>query len=155
MSRHLLRQVFALCLMLASGLHSSAQSVHRFDIQTAKPGAVVQPTMYGVFFEDINYGADGGLYAELVKNRSFEFTQPLMGWNVAGKVEVFETGGPFPRNPQFVRMSYSGHEAKRTALENEGFFGIAVCKGDKYHFSVWSRRLQTFILASSVSLEAA
>ena len=42
-------------------------------VQTKKIGADIQPTMYGVFFEDINFGADGGLYAELVKNRSFEF----------------------------------------------------------------------------------
>ena len=44
--------------------------------------------MYGVFFEDINYGADGGLYGELVKNWSFEFPQPLMGWNTIGGVAV-------------------------------------------------------------------
>ena len=40
---------------------------------SVKPGAEINPDMYGVFFEDINFGADGGLYAELVKNRSFEF----------------------------------------------------------------------------------
>ena len=51
-------------------------------IQVNKPVAVIQPTMWGVFFEDINLGADGGIYAELVKNRSFEFYKPLMGWNV-------------------------------------------------------------------------
>src|SRR5262245_44089326 len=45
-----------------------------------KPGAQIPSTMWGVFFEDINFGADGGLYAELVKNRSFEFPLPMMGW---------------------------------------------------------------------------
>ncbi len=44
--------------------------------------------MYGLFFEDINFGADGGLYAEKIKNRSFEFDYPLQGWKAAGKVEV-------------------------------------------------------------------
>lgn len=44
--------------------------------------------MYGIFFEDINYGADGGLNAELIKNRSFEFPQSLMGWNTFGNVVV-------------------------------------------------------------------
>ena len=43
-------------------------------------GARINPAMWGVFFEDINFGADGGLYAELVKNRSFEFPDALMGW---------------------------------------------------------------------------
>ena len=42
--------------------------------------AKVHPNMWGVFFEDINMGADGGIYAELVKNRSFEFFRPMMGW---------------------------------------------------------------------------
>ena len=53
---------------------------HRMDIDLKKVGAPVQPTMYGIFFEDINFAADGGLYAELVKNRSFEFpNDPLQG----------------------------------------------------------------------------
>ena len=54
-------------------------------INAAQVKATVQPTMWGVFFEDINMGADGGIYAELVKNRSFEFYKPMMGWNVLGK----------------------------------------------------------------------
>ena len=63
--------------------------------------------MYGVFFEDINYGADGGLYVELVKNRSFEFPKPLMGWNTIGGLEV-RSDGPFDRCPHYVRLSFSG-----------------------------------------------
>src|SRR5688572_29616611 len=71
--------------------------------------ATVQPTMWGVFFEDINMGADGGLYAELVKNRSFEFNRPLMGWKILGKPA---TEGDFlilnrqsenTSNPRFLR----------------------------------------------------
>ena len=60
-------------LALAAGVALHAQSTHNMVIQTNKVGAEIQPTMYGLFFEDINYGADGGLYAELIKNRSFEF----------------------------------------------------------------------------------
>ena len=59
---------------------SSAQTPAVFTVATNKPAADVQPTMWGLFFEDINLGADGGVYAELVKNRSFEFAAPLMGW---------------------------------------------------------------------------
>src|SRR6188768_1561375 len=51
-------------------------------VSVNKPGAAIEPTMWGVFFEDINLGADGGIYAELVKNRSFEFNKPFMGWKV-------------------------------------------------------------------------
>ena len=108
-------------------------------LNTKKLGAPIQPTMYGIFFEDINYGADGGLYAEMIKNRSFEFPQSLQGWKTTGNVEVLAEGGPFDRNPHFVRMSYAGHKVKHTAIENEGYFGISVKKGQKYRFSVWAR----------------
>jgi len=54
----------------------SAQQVNEISIPANKPVADIQPTMWGVFFEDINFAADGGIYAELVKNRSFEFSLP-------------------------------------------------------------------------------
>lgn len=107
-------------------------------VQTKRVGAEIQPTMYGLFFEDINYAADGGLYAELVKNRSFEFPQNLMGWKSFGKVSL-KDDGPFERNPHYVRLAYSGHSHKQTGLDNEGFFGIGVKQGEEYRFSVWAR----------------
>ena len=94
--------------------------------------------MYGLFFEDINYAADGGLYAELVKNRSFEFPQNLMGWSTFGNVDLLNDG-PFERNPHYVRLSNSGHGHKHTGVENEGFFGIGLTKGESYRFTVWAR----------------
>ena len=109
------------------------------DINLAKPGAPIQPTMYGIFFEDINFAADGGLYAELVKNRSFEFPQgPLQGWKAFGRVEVRDDG-PFDRNPHYVRLHEPGHPHKWTGLDNEGFFGIGLKEGETYRFSVWAR----------------
>lgn len=124
-------------LALSAALSLSAQT-NELVIQTKKLGAEIQPTMYGLFFEDINYAADGGLYAELVKNRSFEFPQNLMGWKTFGKVAL-KDDGPFERNPHYVRLSYPGHEHKRTGLDNEGFFGIGVRNGEEYRFSVWAR----------------
>ena len=109
-------------------------------VRVDKPGAEIQPTMYGLFFEDINYAADGGLYAELVKNRSFEFLQRLMGWYSFGRVTV-KNDGPFERNPHYVRLENPGHEAKRTGLENEGYFGVGVKAGEEYRFSVWARNV--------------
>ena len=130
----------SLLTLFAAALCSpvTAQVTHTFDIQTAKPGAVIQPTMYGIFFEDINFGADGGLYAEMVKNRSFEFENPWMGWNTTGNVEIRDDG-PFDRNPHYARLNFSGHRVKHTAIENEGFFGISVKKGETYKFSVYAR----------------
>src|SRR5690348_15945799 len=49
-------------------------------VQVNEPGTAIPKTLFGLFFEDINFGADGGLYPERVKNRSFEFPNPMMGW---------------------------------------------------------------------------
>ena len=118
---------------------SANAQTNQMDINLKKVGAPIQPTMYGIFFEDINFAADGGLYAELVKNRSFEFPQDhLQGWKAFGMVEVRDDG-PFERNPHYVRLSDPGHPHKWTGLDNEGFFGIGVKKGEKYRFSVWAR----------------
>src|SRR5699024_10382931 len=58
-----------------------AQTSTTLDVDASSSVAKIAPTMYGIFFEDINFAADGGLYAELIKNRSFEFDDPLMGWD--------------------------------------------------------------------------
>jgi alpha-L-arabinofuranosidase len=94
--------------------------------------------MYGIFFEDINYAADGGLYAELVKNRSFEFPNAFTGWDISGKVTLMDDG-PFERNPHYVRLAPAGHSDKHTMIENHGFFGMGVKGGQEYRFSVWAR----------------
>ena len=126
----------ALCLLCA--LTAQAQT-HTFDVNTKKLGAPIQKTMYGIFFEDINYAADGGLYAELLKNRSFEFTpDPLMGWDAFGRLEV-KNDGPFDKNPHYVRLLSAGHRDKWTGLQNEGFFGIGVEKDAEYRFSLYAR----------------
>ena len=122
-------------LMLLAGMNLHAQTSHTMIIQTNKPGAEIRPTMYGHFFEDINFGADGGLYAELVKNRSFEFPNHFAGWDVSGNVTLMNDG-PFKRNPHYVRLSNPGHAHKRTALVNEGFFGMGIKEYDKYRFHV-------------------
>lgn len=117
---------------------SASTATNNLTLKADKPGAPIQPTMYGLFFEDINFGADGGLYAEKIKNRSFEFPQHLMGWKTFGGVEL-RNDGPFDRNPHYVRLTSAGHNHKHTGLENEGFVGIGVEKGEKYRFSVWAR----------------
>ena len=97
-------------LLLAASMSAGAQT-HVLDVNTKKLGAPVQPTMYGIFFEDINYAADGGLYAELVMNRSFEYPNHFAGWDVSGNVTI-KDDGPFERNPHYVRMAPTGHGDK-------------------------------------------
>ena len=126
---------------LISALLATTMAVHAqnvLDVSTRKLGAPIQSTMYGIFFEDINYAADGGLYGELVKNRSFEFPQHLMGWQAFGCVDV-KDDGPFERCPHYVVLSAPDHRDRRTGLTNEGFFGIGVKKGEQYRFSVWAK----------------
>ena len=125
-----------MALVCMGTLCGTAQNV--MDINTKKLGAPIQPTMYGIFFEDINYAADGGLYGELIKNRSFEFPQHLMGWQTFGCVEL-KHDGPFERCPYYVELTDPGHKERRTGLTNEGYFGIGVKKGEQYRFSVWAK----------------
>jgi alpha-L-arabinofuranosidase len=130
------KQLLTTLLLMASMLSATAQNV--MDINTKKLGAPIQSTMYGIFFEDINYAADGGLYGEMVKNRSFEFPQHLMGWQSFGCVDV-KNDGPFSRCPYYVELSAPDHKDRRTGLTNEGYFGIGVKKGEQYRFSVWAK----------------
>lgn len=132
-----MRKLLTIAAAAALSLSASA-ATNNLTLKADKPGAPIQPTMYGLFFEDINFGADGGLYAEKIKNRSFEFPQHLMGWKTFGGVEL-RNDGPFDRNPHYVRLTSAGHNHKHTGLENEGFVGIGVEKGEKYRFSVWAR----------------
>src|ERR1051326_6531525 len=88
---------------------TSLYAQHTLVVKVNEPKAEIQPTMWGVFFEDINLGADGGIYAELVKNRSFEFFKPLMGWTVTRKQEgdalVLNRKEENSANPRFLRVT--------------------------------------------------
>lgn len=126
------------CALALSTAMTAAAQGNIMEINTKKVGAPVQPTMYGMFFEDINYAADGGLYGEKVKNRSFEFPQNLMGWQTFGNVEL-KNDGPFERCPHYVVLSDAKHGDRRSGLTNEGYFGIGVIKGEEYRFTVWAK----------------
>lgn len=103
-------------------------------VDTDHPGADIAPTMYGIFFEDINFGADGGLYAEKIKNRSFEFADAMMGWKrawvdgTAGAVDVRADTGPGPANPHYLRVR---SDRGRFGVVNDGFRGVGVRKGER------------------------
>lgn len=109
-----------------------------FVVNINEKGPEIQPDMYGVFFEDINFGADGGLYAELIKNRSFEFDQPFVGWLPFGEVTIKNEDPCFERNPHYVQLNEKGLR-RGTGLENSGFRGIGLKKNAEYNFSVYAR----------------
>lgn len=124
---------------------------HVMTVDASKPTAQIQPEMYGIFFEDINFGADGGLYAELVKNRSFEFPQPFVGWVPFGNVTVQDENPCFERNPHYVRVVNDGR-LLRAGLDNEGYRDIGVKQGEEYRFSVYARTPESKPMKLSVEL---
>lgn len=114
-------------------------------IAADRPGSEISPTMWGAFFEDINFGADGGLYAELIKNRGFEFPDPLLGWTklspslAQGELTV-RTDAPFDAdNPHYVRLRSEG--TAPFGLSNEGFRGIGVRPDEDYDLALRVRRI--------------
>lgn len=113
------------------------------EVQAGRPGAKINPAMWGIFFEDINFGADGGLYAELVKNRGFEFPEPLMGWTkispslAKGEITVREDAPFDGANPHYVRIASQG--TAPLGISNEGFRGMGIRRGETYDFSAQVR----------------
>ena len=132
-------------LLLFAGLLVSApmisQTAQPVIVNIDKPGASIQPTMWGIFFEDINFGADGGIYAELVKNRSFEFYKPRSGWkvDVASKDSshfVIQNRSEISvSNPRFARITLNGAMGK-LSISNSGFRGMGIKQNNKYNFSI-------------------
>src|SRR5215203_6516 len=126
---------FLLCL--------NSFSQRKLTVVADKPVAAIAPTMWGVFFEDINFGADGGLYAELVKNRSFEFPTALMGWREdrvnyqKGRILIINRSDNSV-NARFARVTINDPQGNYS-LSNEGFRGIGIHKEKQYDFSIMVR----------------
>ena len=125
-------------------------------VDVTKPGTKISPTMYGIFFEDINFGADGGLYAELVKNRSFEFDRPLRGWQIlkksgaVGDVQNIRDETR-PHNPRYARIRVD-KPGEGFGLSNEGFRGMGIRDGAMYCFSIEARKVDGAITALRLQL---
>src|SRR6185369_9448341 len=134
-------------LLLVVSLHAQIvfAQTRNITVQVDKPAAAIPKTLFGLFFEDINFGADGGLYPERVKNRSFEFPNPMMGWKQLdrgdgkGQLYVYDHGSVTDTpNSHYLRIKSSGNGF---GVSNEGFRGIGVQKGADYRFSIRARRV--------------
>ena len=132
-----LTTIFAIC-----GTFLFAQNAIDLKVQLDNASGKISSHMWGIFFEDINMGADGGIYAELVKNRSFEFNHPMMGWkrleNVPEGTFLIVNGSRRKGNPRSLKI----HKATdiKAGLQNEGFRGMGVRKGEGYEFSLMYRQ---------------
>jgi alpha-L-arabinofuranosidase len=166
--------VAPLLLAIGSGLMAAEVSL---SVDVGRPAHPISPRLYGIFFEDINFGGDGGLNAELVKNGSFEFPRPLMGWEEQGAtqrvpggergaqsadhtVETRTDDPAFAANPHYLRISTATGGA---GIVNEGFRGMGVRAGERYLFSVHARSARSdaasirlaFVSADGTELAAA
>lgn len=142
--------------------------------QPAIRGKQISPDLFGLFFEDINYSADGGLYAEMVQNRSFEYSpQDQKGWNPYsyweylspgfsyGRVSVETTDPIHPNNPHYMvfDVEHVGRESGFTDIsgvgfKNPGFDGMVVKAGDKYNFSMFVWQLGKESILFHISLQS-
>ncbi len=139
-----LRLALAGVALTAGAATLSAASIGtRITIEVAEPGHAVSPLLHGLFFEDINYAADGGLYAELVQNRSFEHAESLYAWSLVnrggeGGLDVPTAGAINAKNPHYLRLDIA-KPGKGFGIANSGFGGIAVKQGENYLISVRAR----------------
>ncbi len=140
--------IVVLCLFMSvhNSVEVSAQNPD-YVVNTKNIKYKVQPTMWGLFFEDINRGADGGLYAELVKNRSFDFPDPLMGWvptpsrSQYARNDIFQVinqAAIKPSDPKYLQVTINHPE--NILLRNESFGGLAVGRTTNYDFTLLYRQ---------------
>ncbi len=148
------RFMFSLAIISTTACGAFANPM--ITIEASKPGENISPTMYGIFFEDINFAADGGLYAELVKNRSFEFDKPLRGWTLLKSEAMDARALPMrnesnPRNPRYMRIQID-RQGLGVGLNNEGFRGMGVREGVPCRFSIEARQVDGDIPTIRVEL---
>jgi len=133
----------------------------KITVGVGNAGLAFPPTLHGLFFEDINYGADGGLYAELVQNRSFEDREPLYAWKEAssagarGRIAVESESPLNANNLHFLRIYVADPGNAGYGAVNAGFDGIVLRAGDNYLFSVYSRRRAGDSASLAIALEDA
>ena len=163
MTRRLLTVL--LCMLALTVGRVSAQAI-RISIDAAAEGKEISRDLIGIFYEDLSHAADGGLYAELVQNRSFEYSMAdhegwhaLTGWEFVrrdggdGRLLVDTSAPVHPNNPHYAVLGVR-HGQGSVGLSNAGFDGIVIREGERYRFSIFARQLAYPGGPLSVRLEA-
>ena len=152
-SRHSVTALALGLMLLTPSLFAASATL---TIDTSRPGHAISPTLWGIFFEDINLSADGGIYPELVRNRSFEDSEHPENWILVnlgdGRSEMsIDTRHPLnPFNRRSLRVSLNG----AVSIGNEGYWGMALVKGERYQVRLASRAADGFKGPLGVRLEA-
>ena len=122
---------------LLSAMQASAQIT--VNVNTTQKGHEVSPDLYGIFYEDINHAADGGLYAELVRNRSFEDNvKTAEHWSTVGQaaLQLITKGLLNTKQHQALHVTF---RQSGDGVSNEGYWGIPVVQGRRYRLSFWAK----------------
>jgi alpha-L-arabinofuranosidase len=141
-------------LIGVSVLHAAPASL---TVEVDKPGVKISPTLWGIFFEDINLSADGGIYPEFVRNRSFEDSDKPDHWTITKAADdksemAIDTSRPLdPMNRQSLRVKVEGS----LTLINKGYWGMNVVKGVSYQVRLAARAADGFKGPIGVSLQKA
>jgi len=163
MARLLQNSCIAVAMFLAMGAtllaQTPAQSPAALAVHVDRPGATISPLLYGLFFEEINRAGDGGLYAEMVQNRSFEDADNPVAWSLvkspgAEATMTLDTSRPLnEKSPRSLRLEVTKVDGGRVGVANEGFKGMAVKKGAQYVLSLYARSTDGLAGPVAVSLE--
>ena len=141
--------------------YDSSNSHYTLNVDAADEVHEISDLLYGIFIEDINFAADGGLYAELIQNRSFEFTRLAQGnekhaWSDVGEINavvaVDDGENALNRNnTNYMVMENTSEE--QAGIANKGFLdGIAVSENAAYDFSVYAKGLEGYTGALYVDI---
>jgi len=137
----------------------AADAPASLTVQVDQPSHPVSPMLWGIFFEDINCSADGGLYAELVRNRSFEDSESPDHWiavkSGGATVELaVDNQQPIsPKNSHSLRVTIASPGDGRAGVANDGFWGMGLNKGERYGLSLYARGGDGFEGPLTVTLE--
>jgi alpha-L-arabinofuranosidase len=147
-------------LLVAACAANAVAGQATINVQVDKPGAKVSPVLWGIFFEDINCSADGGIYAEMVRNRSFQDSDKPEYWTVTGtgdvkgEWKVVTEDSPSAKNNRCLKVTVSNVGNSRFGVANSGYWGIPVSKGGSYRLSLQTRGGKDFTGPLTVSLES-
>src|SRR5664279_2974613 len=125
----------------------------KITVDVNKPGHSVSPSLFGIFFEDINLSADGGLYPEMIKNRSFEDADTPQDWKFTSadskssssisNADLFAKQAVPPLNP-FNRKALLISASGSFKLENSGYWGMNMVQGESYTLKLAARAIDGF-----------
>jgi len=139
MKRHLIQLAAALAAAAFAPHVTAAPAT--ISVRADQPGRAISPLLWGIFFEDINLAADGGLYPELVRNRSFEGSDGLRDWSISGAIEGANAPAIDQSHPlnAYNRSSLHVRPGTGIVLENTGYWGMNLVAGETYTFRIAAR----------------